>query len=178
MDHVAFWYIFSARNPHISGLMQFKGQLYTLIIWPSNGNICPQRELHTNIHSNFIQNSPKLEKIQMSTQVNGWTHCGKSIQWNSTQQQNRIKYWYTQQYGWISKTFDEWKKPHTGLPWWRSSWESTFQCRGLGFEPWSGKIPHATEQLSPCATTTEPVLWSPQATTTEPACHNCWSPCT
>ena len=27
---------------------------------------------------------------------------------------------------------------------------------GHGFEPWSGKIPHAAEQLSPCATTTEP----------------------
>ena len=26
-----------------------------------------------------------------------------------------------------------------------------------GFEPWSGKIPHAAEQLSPCATTSEPV---------------------
>ena len=26
------------------------------------------------------------------------------------------------------------------------------------FDPWSGKIPHATEQLSPSATTTEPVL--------------------
>ena len=24
-------------------------------------------------------------------------------------------------------------------------------------EPWSGKIPHAVEQLSPCSTTTEPV---------------------
>ncbi|XP_073652962.1 RING finger protein 207 isoform X3 [Tursiops truncatus] len=32
------------------------------------------------------------------------------------------------------------------------------QARGHGFEPWSGKIPHATEQLSPCATTTEPAL--------------------
>ena len=32
------------------------------------------------------------------------------------------------------------------------------QCKGYGFEPWAGKIPHATEQLSPCATTTEPVL--------------------
>ena len=29
------------------------------------------------------------------------------------------------------------------------------QCRGHGFDPWSGKIPHAAEQLSPCATTTE-----------------------
>ena len=26
---------------------------------------------------------------------------------------------------------------------------------------WTGKIPHASEQLSPCITTTEPVLWSP-----------------
>ena len=34
----------------------------------------------------------------------------------------------------------------------------TLQCRGRGFKPWSGKIPHATEQLSLCATTTEPGL--------------------
>ena len=26
---------------------------------------------------------------------------------------------------------------------------------GLGSKPWSGKIPHAVEQLSPCGTTTE-----------------------
>ena len=29
---------------------------------------------------------------------------------------------------------------------------------GGTLEPWSGKIPHAVEQLSPCATTTEPAL--------------------
>ena len=45
-----------------------------------------------------------------------------------------------------------------GLPWWHSGWESTCQCRGHGFKPWSGKTPCAMEQLSPCATTTEPVL--------------------
>ena len=44
-----------------------------------------------------------------------------------------------------------------------------YQCRGHRFEPSSGKIPHATEQLSPCATTTEPALYSPRATTIEPA---------
>ena len=44
------------------------------------------------------------------------------------------------------------------LPWWRSGWESTCQRRGHGFESWSGKVPHAAEQLSPCATTTEPAL--------------------
>ena len=32
------------------------------------------------------------------------------------------------------------------------------QCRRHGFEPWSRKIPHAAEQLSPCATTIEPAL--------------------
>ena len=32
------------------------------------------------------------------------------------------------------------------------------QCRGQRFKPWSGKIPHAAEQLSPCATVTEPML--------------------
>ena len=30
--------------------------------------------------------------------------------------------------------------------------------QGHRFEPWSGRIPHATEQLSLCATTTEPAL--------------------
>ena len=38
------------------------------------------------------------------------------------------------------------------------------------FDPWSGKIPHAAGQLSPCATTTEPMLWSPPAASTEPVC--------
>ena len=53
------------------------------------------------------------------------------------------------------------KKQNEGLPWWRSGWESACQCRGHGFEPWSGKIPHAVEQLSPCATTTEPACLEP-----------------
>ena len=48
-----------------------------------------------------------------------------------------------------------------GLPWWRSGWESACQCRGHGFEPWSGKIPHASEQLGPWATTTEPERLEP-----------------
>ena len=45
-----------------------------------------------------------------------------------------------------------------GLPWWRSGWESACQCGGHGFGPWSGRIPHAAEQLGLCAKTTEPVL--------------------
>ena len=33
--------------------------------------------------------------------------------------------------------------------------------RGHGFDLWSGRIQHTMELLCPCATTTEPVLWSP-----------------
>ena len=46
------------------------------------------------------------------------------------------------------------------LPWWRSGQESACRCREHRFEPWSGKIPRAAEQLRPCSTTTKP------------ACHN------
>ena len=48
-----------------------------------------------------------------------------------------------------------------GLPWWRSGWESACQCRAHGFKPWSGKIPHAAEQLGPWATITEPARLEP-----------------
>ena len=63
-------------------------------------------------------------------------------------------------------------KQSLGLPRWRSGYESACQCRGHGFEPWAGKIPHAVEHLSPCTTTTEPALQSLQATATEAECHN------
>ena len=53
------------------------------------------------------------------------------------------------------------KKWKIGLPWWRSGWDSACQCRGHGFEPWSGKIPHAAEQLGPWATITEPARLEP-----------------
>ena len=55
-----------------------------------------------------------------------------------------------------------------GLPWWRSGWESACQCGGSGFEPWSGRIPHAAEQLSACAATAEPALWSLRAAAAGP----------
>ena len=49
----------------------------------------------------------------------------------------------------------------SGLPWWCSGWESACQCRGHGFEPWSGRMPHAVEQLGPWATITEPARLQP-----------------
>ena len=48
-----------------------------------------------------------------------------------------------------------------GLPWWRSGWESACQRRGHGFEPWSGRVPHAAERLGPWATITEPARLEP-----------------
>ena len=54
--------------------------------------------------------------------------------------------------------------------------ESACQWRRHEFNPWSKKIPHAAKQLSPCATTTEPVLSSQGATATEPPGGNYWSP--
>ena len=45
--------------------------------------------------------------------------------------------------------------------------ESTCQCRRQGFNPWSRQIPHASEQLSPYATTVKPVLKGLPATNTE-----------
>ena len=53
-----------------------------------------------------------------------------------------------------------------------SGQKCTCQCWGHRFHPWSGKIPHATGQLSPWATTIEPVLWGLGAATTERMLHN------
>ena len=47
---------------------------------------------------------------------------------------------------------------HVGFPWWLSGKELTCQRRRHGFDPWSEKMPHAMENLSPCATTIEPGL--------------------
>ena len=53
------------------------------------------------------------------------------------------------------------KNNESGLPWWRSGWESACQCRGHRFESWSGKIPHAVERLGPWATIAEPARLEP-----------------
>ena len=50
-------------------------------------------------------------------------------------------------------------------PWDFPGMVSTYQCRRHGFDPWPVRIPHAVELLSLCATTNEPVLWSPRVAT-------------
>ena len=59
------------------------------------------------------------------------------------------------------------KKYTCRVPWWLSGKEATGQCRSHRFNPWSGKIPYATEQLSLCMATAEPVCESPGAAMTE-----------
>ena len=59
------------------------------------------------------------------------------------------------------------EKQGQGLPWWLSGEESTCQCGEHGLHPLSRRILHATEQLSPCTTMTEPVFQSPGASTIE-----------
>ena len=44
-----------------------------------------------------------------------------------------------------------WLKTRTGLPWWSTLLESALQCREYQFNPWSGKIPHATGRACVCA---------------------------
>ena len=41
------------------------------------------------------------------------------------------------------------------LPWWSSGKDSACEHRGHRFNPWSGTIPHAIGQSSPCTTATE-----------------------
>ena len=50
---------------------------------------------------------------------------------------------------------------------WRYSGNLLANAGDAGPVPWSRKFLHASEQLSPCATTTEHVLYSLGATTTE-----------
>ena len=52
-----------------------------------------------------------------------------------------------------------------GLPWWLSGKASACQCRRHRFDPWSRKIPHAMEHLSPMccnywACALEPRTWN------------------
>ena len=54
--------------------------------------------------------------------------------------------------------------------------ESTCQGKRRGFDPWSGRIPHALGQLSLCATTPEPVPYSPGAAAMKSACPRAQAP--
>ena len=100
---------------------------------------------------NFLNSSYSLNKQKLEVTVDAL-----QVQFMPEKKiRNSRKCIYTQ--GKVSTSKDLWQ----GLPWWRSGRESACQCRGHGFEPWSGKIPHAAEQLGPWATITEPARLEP-----------------
>ena len=83
-----------------------------------------------------------------------------SFQWKSMPGWRTLSFSGSSAHLWTSK-LPTWvrlkkKKKLKELPWWLS-----------GFDPWSEETPQAVEQLSPCTTTTEPVLCSLGATTPE-----------
>ena len=115
--------------------------------------------IYVNIHSGLagITNFIPLVIYTLWTAVLGQNVF--NLQWHIAQEPFSIYvilnfYLETIKATWISRIV-------LGLPWWRTGWESACQCRGHRFEPWSGKIPHAAEQLDPWATTTEPVRLEP-----------------
>ena len=65
-----------------------------------------------------------------------------------------------------------------GFPWWLSGQESACQCRGRGFNPWSGMIPQAAEQLGPCATSHWACALKPRSRNYWAHLPNYCSPCT
>ena len=66
---------------------------------------------------------------------------------------------------------------YSGLVWWCGGWESTCQCKGCRFDPWSGKVPHDAEKLKPVchnyrACMLEPESHNYRACMLEPESHN------
>ena len=62
-----------------------------------------------------------------------------------------------------------WTRVMSGLPSWSSGWESTYQCKGHAFNPWSRKIPRTLGQPQLLSLLSrEPQLLSPQIVTNKP----------
>ena len=80
------------------------------------------------------------------------------LNWTELKSKERISYRKDFKTGKLSQI----KKGIPGSPWWLSGKESACHCKRHGFYPWSGRIPHAMEQLSPRATSMEPVLYRVQ----------------
>ena len=108
----------------------------------SKGQHCRNKELQDSYHSVTLRPLQCPRALLSSMPLSSPAQHTESIHALPSQQ--------------MTRRFPGFKNRPEGLPWWRSGWESACQCRGHGFEPWSGKIPHAAEQLGPWATTTEP----------------------
>ena len=104
-----------------------------------------KRFVHLCSHSQKPYNSQKVGSTQVS--IKEWIDMQNMIYTH-----NVISFKY---------------KKEGRLPWWLSSKESDCQCRRHRFHPCSRGIPHTVKQLSLCAATIEPVLYSLGAATTE-----------
>lgn len=59
-----------------------------------------------------------------------------------------------------------------GLPWWFSAEEFAFQCRGSGFDPWSGRDPTCCGAMKAKLLLLSLCPLEPTAVTKDPACHS------
>ena len=106
-------------------------------------------DMTKNTHGDKICRDPYRVTFQRTWRLSEWVFAGVSF--------------------WVAFI----KNARSGFPWWSSGCKSACQCRGHGFDSWSRKTPHATGQLSPCATTTEPTPLSLCCTRKATMRHTC-----
>ena len=119
-----------------------------------------------NTYNTYTQQRPWIQNTKRKLVIQTvwyWHKNGNIDQWNRVEiapqgrkPRNKCTHLWSINLRQRRQDYIQW-----GLPWWHSGWESACQRRGHGFEPWSGKIPHATEQLGPWATITEPACLEP-----------------
>ena len=80
---------------------------------------------------------------------------------NSDLSLGKVKFLTVLNYFTIKLIFKKKERKKEGLSWWLSGKEFPCQCRRHGFDSWSGRIPHASEQLSLCSRAPEPQLLKP-----------------
>ena len=106
------------------------------------------------------------------TQQMAYPHLFSLRKWLVNKQMKLLSFLLSQ----VSLTL---KKPRHRVLWWSSGWESSSTRRLHGFDPWSGKIPHATEQPSWYAITTEPlspIHWGCVLQVFKPTCPRACAP--
>ena len=122
-------------------------------------------------HEAGVGNKPKKSWLYRLT-GSQWDNPKRTTVTRTNQTLSFGKFEYEPQEGIHDSLVVQWLRVHLPM---QETW----------FNPWSGKIPHAVEQLSLCTTSTEPVhhkYWahapqvlSPCTTSTEPVHHKYWA---